>query len=30
MEQFEDMVVDYIQEQICHYEKMLDKFNEEV
>lgn len=29
MEQFEDMVIDHIQEQICYYEEMLDKFNEE-
>lgn len=29
MEQFEDMVVDHIQEQIDYYEGMLDKFQEE-
>lgn len=29
MEQFEDMVIDHIQEQIVYYEEMLDKFNEE-
>lgn len=29
MEQFEDMVVDHIQEQISYYEEMLDKFQEE-
>lgn len=26
MEQFEDMVVDHIQDQISYYEEMLDKF----
>lgn len=30
MEQFEDMVIDYIQEQINYYDEMLDKFQEEV
>lgn len=29
MEQFEDMIVDHIQEQISYYDKMLDKFQEE-
>lgn len=29
MEQFENMVVDYIQEQISYYEEILDKFQEE-
>ena len=29
MEQFEDMIVDHIQEQISYYEEMLDKFQEE-
>lgn len=29
MEQFEDMVVDHIQEQISYYEEILDKFQEE-
>ena len=29
MEQFEDMVVDHIQEQISYYDEMLDKFQEE-
>lgn len=29
MEQFEDMVVDHIQEQISYYEDVLDKFQEE-
>lgn len=29
MEQFEDIVVDYIQEQISYYDEMLDKFQEE-
>lgn len=28
MDQFEDMVVDHIQEQISYYEEMLDKFEE--
>lgn len=28
MEQFEDMVVDHIQEQISYYGEMLDKFQE--
>ena len=30
MEQFEDMVVDHIQEQISYYDEMLDKFQEEI
>lgn len=29
MEQFEDMVVDHIQEKISYYDEMLDKFQEE-
>lgn len=29
MEQFEDMVIDYIKENIACYEEMLDKFQEE-
>lgn len=29
MKQFEDMVVDHIQEQISYHEEMLDKFQEE-
>ena len=29
MEQFENMIVDHIQEQISYYEDMLDKFQEE-
>lgn len=29
MEQFEDMVVDHIQEQISYYDEMLDKFQDE-
>lgn len=29
MEQFEDMIVNHIQEQISYYEEMLDKFQEE-
>jgi len=28
MEQFEDMVVDHIKDEISYYEEMLDKFNE--
>lgn len=28
MEQFEDMVVDHIQEQMSYYDEMLDKFQE--
>lgn len=28
MEQFEDMVVDHISDQIIYYDEMLDKFNE--
>ena len=30
MEKFEDMVNEYIQEQIYYYEEMLERFNEEV
>ena len=29
MEQFEDMVIDYIKEKIGYYDEMLDKFQEE-
>lgn len=29
MEQFEDMVIDYIKEKISYYDEMLDKFQEE-
>lgn len=29
MEQFEDMVIDYIKEKIAYYNEMLDKFQEE-
>ena len=29
MDQFENKVIDYIQEQISYYEEMLDKFQEE-
>lgn len=29
MEQFEDMVIDYIKERIAYYDEMLDKFQEE-
>lgn len=29
MEQFEDMVVDHIQEEVAYYEEMLEKFQEE-
>ena len=29
MEQFEDMIVNHIQEQISYYDEMLDKFQEE-
>lgn len=29
MEQFEDMVIDYIKEKIVYYDEMLDKFQEE-
>lgn len=29
MEQFEDMVIDYIKENIAYYDEMLDKFQEE-
>lgn len=28
MEQFEDMIVNHIQEQISYYDEMLDKFQE--
>ncbi len=28
MEQFEDMVVDHIEDEISYYEEMLDKFQE--
>jgi len=28
MEQFEDMVIDYIKEEIAYYDEMLDKFQE--
>lgn len=28
MEQFEYMVADHIQDKICYYEEMLDKFQE--
>lgn len=28
IEQFEDMIVDYIKEQISYYDEMLDKFQE--
>lgn len=28
MEQFEDMVIDYIKERIAYYDEMLDKFQE--
>lgn len=28
MEQFEDMVIDHIKEEIAYYEEMLDKFQE--
>lgn len=28
MEQFEDMVIDYIKEKIAYYDEMLDKFQE--
>ncbi len=28
MEQFEDMVVDHIKDEISYYEEMLDKFQE--
>ncbi len=30
MEQFEDMVVDHIKDEISYYEDMLDKFNERI
>lgn len=30
MEQFEDMVVEHIQEQIDYYEEMLNKFSERI
>ena len=29
MEQFENLIVDHIQEQISYYDEMLDKFQEE-
>ena len=29
MEQFEDMVIDYIKEKIAYFDEMLDKFQEE-
>lgn len=29
MEQFEDMVLEHIQEQISYYDEMLEKFQEE-
>lgn len=29
IEQFEDMIVDYIKEQISYYDEMLDRFQEE-
>lgn len=29
MEQFEDIVIDYIKEKIAYYDEMLDKFQEE-
>lgn len=29
MEQFEDKVIDHIQQQISYYDEMLDKFQEE-
>lgn len=29
MEQFEDMVIDYIKEKIVYYDEILDKFQEE-
>ena len=29
MEQFEDMIIDYIQDKINYYEEMLEKFQEE-
>ena len=28
--QFEDMVVEHIQEEICYYEEMLKRFKEEM
>lgn len=30
MEQFEDMVVEHINDEISYYEEMLDKFQEEL
>lgn len=30
MEQFEDMIIDYIEDKISYYEEMLDKFQEEI
>jgi len=29
MEQFEDMIIDYIKEKIAYYDEMLDKFQVE-
>lgn len=29
MEQFEDIIIDYIKEKISYYDEMLDKFQEE-
>ena len=29
MEQFEDMIIDYIEDKISYYEEMLEKFQEE-
>lgn len=29
MEQFDDMIIDYIQDNINYYEEMLEKFQEE-
>lgn len=29
MDQFEDIVIDHIKEEIAYYEEMLDKFQEE-
>ena len=29
MEQFEDMVIDHIKDEIAYYDEMLDKFQEE-
>lgn len=30
MEQFEEMVIEHIQEEISYYEEMLEKFQEEL